>query len=391
MGPLEGIKVLDMSFYAPARVASMFFGDFGADVIGIEMRRADRPSSTKILDDDLHYRWLTYQRNKKSITLNLKTEEGKNIFYRLAEKADVILESFQPGTAKKLGVDYESVKKVNPEIVYCSISGFGQDGPYAHLIANEPSYQGIGGVLALTGPRKGPPVISAALVGDIGGGAYPAMIGVLSALLWKKETGKGQYIDIGIAPAVLAMSRVLPHIYWQRGNELPPRGEILVAGGGPNLTTYQTKDGEYVVVSCLEPWLWERLCRALGKENLIPLFRATGKERDKVFAELSEVFALKTRDEWAEWNMKENVSVTPVLDLPEVLTDPHMLHRKMVVELDYPPIGKIKQIGIPIKLSETPGEVKWMPRYGEHTEEILTELGYKKDDCRGLRERGVIE
>jgi len=390
VGPLEGIKILDLSFYAPARVASMYFGDLGADVIGIEMCRGNLQTSTKLRDDDCHPRWLTYQRNKKSITLNLKTEEGRNIFYRLAESVDVILEGFQPGTAKKLGIDYDSVKKVNPEIIYCSVSGFGQDGPYAHLISNEPGYQGISGTLSVTGLCDGPPVISPSLIGDVGGGAYPAMIGILSALLWKKETGKGQYIDIGVAPAVLGMNLILINYYWQRG-VLPPRGNILLAGGKPNLTTYETKDGEYVVVSCLEPWVWERMCRALGKEDLIPLLRGTDKDQERLFAELQEVFASRTRDEWEEWNMKENVCVTPVLNLPEVLANPHMLHREMVADLEYSPLGMIKQIATPFKLSGTPGEVKWMPRYGEHTEQILAKLGYEEEDIRTLREKGIIE
>ena len=392
MGALDGIKVLDVSFYAPGRWATMILADLGAEVIGIEMRRGDRPATLNILDDDTHGRWVWYQRNKKSITLNLKTEEGKKIFYDLAKHADVIVESFRPGTPKRLGIDFETVKAVNPRIVYCSVTGFGQDGPYAHLFGHEPNYEALSGALGRNRERGGRPILLSTLAGDLCGGAYNAVVAVLSAVIHAMKTGKGQYIDVAITAGILPLLGVQPYLYWRSAPPYPTGGESPSLGGRPDFHVYETKDGQYVAISPIEPWAWEKLCRLLGREDLIPHFQATGQKREEVIAALTESFASKTKHEWVETNEKENIGISPVLmDFEETFSDPQMVHRQMVVEIDYAPLGKVKQIGIPFKMSETPPEIKWIPRYGEHTEAILAELGYPESETERLRDQGVIE
>ncbi len=386
-GALDGLKVVDLSFFAPGRAASLYLADLGADVVCVEMPRGVRPAESR-LDSDTSSRWLFYQRNKRSITLNLKTEGGRRVFHRLAAEADVVLESYKAGTAARLGADYETVRQLNPRVVYCSVSGFGQTGPYREYIGHEPNYQGLSGILAQNHLEGVPPTVLPALVGDIGGGALNAVIGILAALYHRDRTGEGQYIDVAIAAGILPLLGSLPYAQWL-GEDY--RATSFSSGHRASFRAYETKDGQYVGISPSEPWLWERFCRVLGREDLTPLKHKDGEDPTLV-AKLKEVFAGRTRQEWVDLNDRENVAVTAVLnDVHEIENDPQMVHREVIVEIDYPPMGKVKQIKTPFKMSKTPPTVRWIPRYGEHTETVLAELGFGKDDLAKLRAEGACE
>jgi crotonobetainyl-CoA:carnitine CoA-transferase CaiB-like acyl-CoA transferase len=386
-GALNSLKVIDLSFFAPGRAASLYLADLGADVVCVEMPRGVRPAESR-LDSDTSSRWLFYQRNKRSITLNLKTDGGRRVFCRLASDADVVLESYKAGTAARLGADYETVRQFNPKVVYCSVSGFGQTGPYREYIGHEPNYQGLSGILAQNHLEGVPPTVLPALVGDIGGGALNAVIAILAALYHRHRTGQGQYIDVAIASGILPLLGSLPYAQWL-GEDY--RATSFSSGHRASFRAYETKDGKYVGISPSEPWLWERFCRVLGREDLTPLKHKDGEDPSLV-QKLKEVFAGRTRQEWIELNERENVAVTAVLnDVHEIENDPQMVHREVIVEIDYPPMGKVKQIKTPFKMSKTPPSVRWIPRYGEHTVKVLTELGFDEGDIAALRAEGACE
>lgn len=384
---LAGIKVLDLSFYAPGRVTSMVLADFGADVVCVEMPRGVRPDASR-LDSDRSSRWLFYQRNKRSVTLNLKTAGGMEVFRRLATDADVVIESYKAGTATRLGVDYDAVVALNPDVVYCSVSGFGQSGPYREYIGHEPNYQGLSGILAHNHLEGNDPTVLPALVGDLGGGAMNAIIGILMALFHRQRTGEGQYIDIAIASGILPLLGSLPYAQWL-GETV--RATSFSNGHRPGSRTYRTKDDKYVSISPSEPWLWERFCRVIGREDLVG-FKSRHAEMPELVEELKAVFRSRTRQEWSDLNERENIAVTAVLaDIFEVEADPQMAHRNVITEVDYAPLGRVKQIATPVPLSKTPPRVRWIPEYGEHTTEVLRQLGFHDDEVAHFRDEGVCE
>lgn len=329
-------------------------------------------------------------RNKRSIVLNLKSAEAKEIFLKLAQRADVVLEGFRPGVVKRLGVDYDTVKERNPKIVYCSLTGYGQDGPYCDMPGHDLNYISIPGILSLIGRKDDPPSIPSNLVADYAGGGMHAALGILAALMARERTGKGQFVDIAMADGVLSMMSREFSAYLSSGI-LPKRGETLLTGAAPDYNVYETKDGKYISVACLEPRFWENLCKILRREDLI-VHQRNEEKKDEIFSAFSDIFRTKTRDEWLEIMEQTDVCVAPVNTLDEVLADPQVLHRKMVVDIDSPGLGKVKQVGISVKLSETPGEIRSLsPLLGQHTEEVLTDLGYSKDRIAKMRDKKVIE
>lgn len=387
MGALSGITVLDLSFFAPGRWATLVFGDLGADVICVEMPRGVRQHSPAT-DDDTNGRWLMYQRNKRSITLNLKTASGQRIFAELAKKADVILESYKPGTARNLGVDYDTVRELNPGVVYCSVSGFGQTGPSRDLIGHEPNYQGLSGVLYQNRSESGEPQMLPALVGDLAGGASSAVIAILAALLHKRSTGEGQYIDVSIVAGIVQYMGVFPYASWA-GDEY--RMTSYSSGLRVDFRPYRCKDGKYVAISPTEPWHWQRFCRAIGREDLLDRNETTERRRETAGA-LADVFMTRTRAEWIELNDRENLVITPVLEsMEEVERDPQMVHRGLFQDLPYEPLGTVKQVAMAFQMSGTPPSMRFMPRYGEHTAEVLAEVGFTPTDIETFREDKTCE
>jgi crotonobetainyl-CoA:carnitine CoA-transferase CaiB-like acyl-CoA transferase len=336
-------------------------------------------------DQEKHAAYDYLSRNKRSIALNLKSDEAKEVFRRLAAGADVIMEAFRPGVAGRLGVDYDTISQLNPGIVYCSLTGFGQEGPYRDLPGHDPNYTSIAGAVALTGDRNGDPVIIRAAVGDIGS-ALHCVIGILLALMARHATGKGQYIDVSMTDSVLPFLTVSLLRYFRDGF-IPKRGWPSLS-----INIWETKDGKYVSTGLLEPHFWERFCRAIGREDLVPHHRAKGEKLEEVHAVIREAFLTRTRDEWFEIMKDADTCVSPVLELDEVVEDPQLLDRGMFPQYDHPTEGKVTQLGTPMKLSETPAEFRsFAPTPGQHTDEILRSLGYTPQQIEELRQSSAVK
>lgn len=403
MQPLEDFKILDLTRAGPGPYCTMILGDLGAEVIKIEAPPAagERESGSfrSPLGED-GQRQAAYQplhRNKKSIALNLKTDAARHIFLQLAARADVVVEGFRPGVVKRLGIDYPTISRLNPRIIYCSITGYGQDGPYSGLSGHDINYTAMGGALGLIG-EVDRPSIPLNLLADFGGGGMNAVVGILSALIARNKTGGGQFIDISLTDSVISLLTSLTPNYFHY--HVPPqRRSIWPNGGYPYYNVYRTRDGDFITIGCLEPWLWENFCRAIGKEEFIPIrlkpehfvHPPQGEQWREVTAYLEQLFLTRTRDEWFEFLKQHDVPVGKVYSLDEVFADPQVLHRQMVIEVEHPKLGKVQQVGIAIKLGETPGRVRTpAPLLGEHTEEILMSLGYDKPAIDNLRQKGII-
>ena len=392
---LEGIKILDLSRGYPGAFGTWILGDLGADVLNIEIppRAAKQPQAVPSPTGEEERRSAIYRvinRNKKSIWLNLRAEEGRNIFYQLAEKTDVIVEGFRPGVVKRLGVDYETISKINPRVIYCSMSGYGQDGPYSAFPGHDINYISVGGAINMIGEAGSRPVAPLNLVADLAGAALYATIGILIALIARDKTGKGQFIDISYTDGVISLIASIAARYFQSG-VIPKRGQTSQGIAYAGYDVYDTKDGKFITIGCSEFTLWENLCRAIGKEDFIPFHRPEGKKAQEISNYLKQLFLTKTRDEWFDLLSPKDVPIAKVYSLDEVFTDPQVLHRKMLLELEHPTLGKVKQVGIAHKLSDTPGEIRSLPPLpGEHTKEILSSLGYNEQRINELRQGGVI-
>jgi crotonobetainyl-CoA:carnitine CoA-transferase CaiB-like acyl-CoA transferase len=395
---LNGTKVLDLTGMGPASIAAMMLGDMGADVIKISMppKAGDRGVGGGIDFDELPERPafdLECLRNKRNLALNLKTEAGRDLFYKLAETADIIIESFRPGVMDRLGVGYDTVAKKNPGIIFCSVSGYGQNGPYRNLPGHDANYAGMGGALGLVGNSKDePPVMAQNTYADMTGAILQAVIGILSAICARGNTGKGQWVDISMTDSVVFTLSTIPEVseYLLRGT-VASRGETIFGGTQPWYSVYRTADDKYLSLCPLEPHFWGNLCKALDREDLIVCLYDMGPRMEELYEELRGIFRTKTRDEWFELLSKADVPMGKVQDIDEVFSDPHVRHRQMVIEVDHPQYGKVKQIGFPVKLSDTPWKVRIpVALMGEHTGEVLSELGYSEDEINKLREEGVI-
>ena len=399
---LEGVKILDLSRLIPGAFCTMLLGDLGAEVLKVEAPGiTEFMGSSRSLQGEENRGKAAYyapDRNKKSIVINLKSEAGREIFYRLSQHVDVIVEGFRPGVAKRLMIDYDTINKLNPKIIYCSLSGYGQDGPYHTFPGHDINYIAMAGILGLIGSSKGHPVIPLNLVADFAGAALYGALGISVALVARNKTGKGQYVDMAYVDGAVSLMTWFNCGYFSNGSMLK-RGESWLHGAYPYYGVYETKDGKYITIGCLEPHFWENLCRFLRKEEYIPyhfalehtFHKPEGEKWDEIRSALEQIFLTKTRDEWFELLIHNDVPAGKVYTQDEVFSDPQVLHRQMVIEVEHPTLGKIKQVGIAPKLSSTPGKVRSLsPLPGEHTDETLQELGYNRRDIENLRQEGVI-
>ncbi|MBE0480765.1 MAG: CoA transferase [Dehalococcoidia bacterium] len=379
---LEGIRILDLSRTIPGPFCTMILADIGAEVIKVES--PDDPLGM-LPGQEKRAAFDFLSRNKKSIGLNLKSPEAREVFYRLVDGADVVMEAFRPGAAARLGVDYETLSHRNPALVYCSLTGFGQAGPYRDLPGHDPNYISIGGAVALTGDRNGEPVLIRAALGDIGSSLH-AVIGILTALMARTRTGKGQYIDVSMTDSVLSFLTLSLLRYFMDGF-VPKRGFPSLS-----INIWRTKDGKYVSTGLIEPHFWERFCRALGREELIPYHHAKGEKLGEVHAEIQDAFLSKTRDEWFEIMRQADTCVSPVLELDEVVNNPHFAARGMFPAYEHPSLGSVTQLGFPIKLSESPAEFRnFAPAIGQDTDGIMQRLGYNPEEIASLRQSGAVK
>jgi len=398
---LEGIKVLDFCRNAPGMFATMILADFGADVLMIERPMDEtRAAYERIVagiespeDERRRASFSALQRNKRSIALNLKEPEALEVFRRLAADADVVVEGFRPGVVDRLGVGYRQVQEINPRAVYCSVSGYGQTGPYSQMAGHDINYISFAGALGLIGDSPdGKPAIPLNLIADYAGGGLCGAVGILAALMAREKTGKGQYVDIAMTEGVLYMLCGIIADSLAQGYKAT-RGGNRLNGGSPYYNVYRTADGKFLSIAAIEPWFWENLCRAIGREDLIPHQQAEEAKRAEIACALESAFLGKTRDEWFELLRDANISVGKVYDLDEALRDPQALARGMVVELEDSgvPEGKATQPGIPFRLSDTPGAVRHAGGVaGQDTGEVLAALGYSPEQAAALRSRGVV-
>ena len=327
-------------------------------------------------------------RNKRSMTLNLKTARGREIFHRLAADADVVLEGARPGVVARLGVDYDTLSKINPRLVYCSLSGYGQDGPYRDRVGHDVNYLGYAGVLNYCGSENGPPVLPGVQIADQGGGALMAAVGILTAVIAREHTGRGQFVDVAMLDGSYAWN--VYHILLQDLSGPPRRGAEQVSGRWPCYSVYETRDGRWLTIGAYEAHFWATLCRRFGREDLIAEQWAEGEKRAEMFRFFRGAFREKTLAEWMAEIGQLEICVGPVNTVEETFTDPQLRHRGMVIEVDTP-AGRLRAPGPPIKLSDTPASIRTpAPKFGAHTDAVLATLGFDAAAIAALRADGVI-
>ena len=383
--PLAGIKVLDLTRLLPGPLATRHLADLGAEVIKIEdPGGGDYARSMGAMHGERSFFFELCNRNKKSLCLDLKADEGRALLLRLAARADVVVEGFRPGVMTRLGLDHAALAKVNPRIVLCSISGYGQTGPYAQKAGHDINYIGYAGVLEQTGVVGGPPALSNLQTGDLLGGTMTAVFGVLAAIIDARANGRGRHVDVSMTDAVLAhaifpMQEVLAH------GSVRPRGEDLLTGGVPCYGVYRAADGKHLAVGALEEKFWHRLCEALLRPDLKPAHLATGEQGASARAALERIFATRTRDEWVRFFEPFDCCVSPVLSMEESLEDPQVVARGMVTGS-----GEDRCFAPPLRMSDfDPGPAREAPAAGQHREEILGGLGIDRDEIEKLHARGI--
>jgi alpha-methylacyl-CoA racemase len=421
-GPLTGIRVLDLTRLLPGPMCTLYLADLGADVVKVEDTGAgdyartlpatpeapqawgdhvsrDGPPRARTAPaggsaaaqpqawgDHMSAWYRAINRNKRSLAVDLKTGDGHAAFMALARGADVVVEGFRPGVVRTLGVDHDAVRAINPRIVYCALSGYGQTGPRALAAGHDVNYLGYAGVLHHTGQRGGAPALPSLQIADLLGGAATAAIAILGALLGAQRSGEGRYVDVAMADAVLA-HEVLALGALEDAGDVPARGEDLLTGGVPCYGVYATQDGGWLAVGALEPKFWRALCATLDRNDLVPLQFATGADGARVRETLAALFSSRTRDAWSRCFAGVDCCVTPVLTFAEALADPQFAARGMVIER---PDGSRQYAPgwafAPGAFSVT----RDAPRQGEHTRAVLREAGYADDLIDRMVETGVV-
>ncbi len=395
-GPLKGLRILDLTRLLPGPVATMHLADLGAEVIKIEDTGAgdyaramgpDERAASPAGGDSLFFRIVN--RNKKSLRLDLKQAAGVEAFLRLARDADVIFESFRPGVVDKLGIGYETVRAINPRVVYCAITGYGQTGPWAELAGHDLNYLAISGLLDQIGTHDGAssaaPAIPNLQIGDLLGGALTPLLGVLAAVIGAKATGHGSYVDVAMTDAVLAHT-LFPLVTTLAHGRPAPRGADLLTGGVPCYGVYRCADDRYLAVGALEPKFWVRLCTALDRPDLAPFGLATGKEGRRVKNELAALIATQPLAHWETVFAGADCCVTPVLRLDETMEHPQIVAREMIAE-----VGGTTQFAPPFKLSAWPWTAATAaPKSGADSDAVLADAGFSEIEIAALHDAGVI-
>ncbi|HEX2910178.1 MAG TPA: CaiB/BaiF CoA-transferase family protein [Chloroflexia bacterium] len=390
--PLSGIKVVDLSRLLPGPHATLMLADLGADVLKVEDPHLGdylRWAAPHMKGDNPAFAQLN--RNKRSLTLNLKMPEGREIFKKIVAEADILLESFRPGVMSRLGLGYEDLQAVNPKLIYCAISGYGQDGPYRNRPGHDLNYIGFAGALAQGGPANGAPLIPGVQIADLAGGSLMSLVGMLAALQGRYSTGKGRFIDISMTAGVTGLLPYQAGTYLASG-EATHRGQWRLNGGLPEYAVYETKDGKYLTVGALEPKFFNRLCTLLGMPENDEI-NANSERGAQIRAALAARFKEKTRDEWLALLADEEACVGPAYELDEVFEDPHVAARGLVVEMKQRDGQKVRQLGLPFKMDglEPQDVVRHpSPGYGEHTGAIMAALGYSPEEVQQFKSKGVI-
>ncbi|UCE52937.1 MAG: CoA transferase [Desulfobacterales bacterium] len=392
--PLEGLKVLDFTRVLAGPFATMILGDLGAEVIKAEPPNGDESRSwPPILKKGESGYFLSLNRNKKSITLNLKDPRAKEIVCKLADKVDDLIENFTPGVVKRLGIDYDTLGQGHPGLIYCSISGFGQSGPYRDKRAYDPIIQGMTGIMSITGEKGRSPVKIGIPITDLVAALY-AVISIQSAYIYKTSSGNGQYIDVALYDSMVSLLTIMAMQYFATQKD-PGRWGLDHIHRVP-AKAFKTKDGQFVQVAATNEVMYPSFCKLLGLEELIddPRFDTNAKRvanRDEIMPLLEERMHQKTRDEWLQLFEEANLPCGPILNLSEVFMDENVLEREMMFTLDHPIEGIIKQLGFPFKFAQTPAQANLRPPLlGEHNEEVLSWLGYSSQEIESFKAEKVI-
>lgn len=390
--PLSGIRILDLSRLLPGAYASQMMADFGADVIKVEepgtgdYGRFMPPHGP----GGMSLYFVAINRNKRSITINLKTEQGREIFQRMVRQADVVLESFRPGVMERLGLGYEQLKELHPGIIYCAISGYGQDGPYRLRAGHDLNYAGYAGLLHYNRSSYGEPAMPPTQLGDLAGGSYMAIIGILTAIVGRTQTGVGRKIDVSMTEGVMSLLPLVTTTYLNTG-KAPRPGHSSLDGGLPCYNIYETKDGKHVTLAALEPKFWHTFCTHVGHLELLPFHMPVGPgEREQAMDMLRAIFKTRTRDEWVAELGETDACIGPVYSIDEALNDPHTQTRGISVSSG---AGTETFQTLPSfpRISENEYEQRYAPpTIGEHTAELLHEAGYSDEEIAQFTAGGAI-
>lgn len=384
--PLDGLRVLDLTRLLPGPLATQHLADYGAEVIKVEDTGAgDYARTMGAMNGDTSYFYQIVNRGKKSLRLDLKQAEGRELFLKLVATADVVVEGFRPGVMDKLGLGYETLAATNPKIVFCSISGYGQSGPYARRAGHDINYIGYAGVLDQIGVAGGAPAIPNLQIGDLLGGTLSALFGVLVAVIDARASGRGRHVDVAMTDAAMAHA-IFPLAEVLANGGVRPRGEDLLSGGVPCYGVYETADGRHMAVGALEEKFWLLVCDTLARPDLKAAHLATGEAGQRACADVAEIFRSRTQQEWIAVFDPVDCCVTPVLRLEESLENAHLVARGMVTE-----VAGVRQFAPPVRLSDfTPAPFMPAPAAGADSDSVLSALGLSNTDIERLRAAGVI-
>ncbi len=391
-GPLQGIRILDLTRLLPGPLGTMLMADMGAEVIKIE-----NPTQPDYIRNFPPYingesaNYLAYNRSKKSILLNYQTPEGQQLFMDLVKTPDVVVEQFRPGMMDKMGIGYETAKVHNPKIIYVSITGYGQTGPYSHFAGHDLNYIAYAGILNVTGEPNEAPKMPGVQLADIAGGSYMGAIATLAALHARTQTGVGQQVDVSMTDAVMPLLSVV-YAQFAANNQPQVRGRMPLSGGAPNYNIYQCQDNKYVTLGTLEPKFWGKFCDTIGKPEW-KMYMAPQNEEELADykTRIGNFFFEKTQKEWEEFGKQHDLLISPINELIDLENDPQLIERQMIVETEHPTAGKLKNIGVPLKFSETAAKPAWAaPLLGEDTNEVFLELGISIEKMEELKEKKII-
>jgi len=379
---LEGIRILDLSRLLPGPYCTLLLADMGAEVIKVEEPgRGDYLRSLAPFENEVSAAFELLNRGKKSIALNLETRQGQMILHKLAATADVLLESFRPGTTKKLGCDFESIREVNHRIVYCSLTGFGQTGPYKDLPGHDINFLALSGFLSLNGKTE--PVVPALQVGDLAGGMLAALT-ITTALIARQNRSEAQFIDASMLDALLSWLTIPLALHRSENAS-------MLAGDRPYYRVYRTRDSGYLTVAAIEPQFWEELCRLISRPDLLPDQHSPEPRRTEVIEAIQSVLAQKTSREWFTIMRQHKLPCAPMLTLDGVLNDPHARERHMLIEKDRLTRG-LTYVGSPCKITGLDAvDLFPSPKLGQHTTELLKKVGYAEREIADILQKGIVQ
>lgn len=385
-GPLKYLRVLDFTRLLPGPICTMLMADMGAEVIKIEdPDDVDYARNFPPFIGDESANYIAGNRSKRNIAINYSNEKGKQIIYKLIKKVDILVEQFRPGYMARMGLGYEDLKKINPRLIYVSITGYGQSGPYAQKAGHDINFVGYNGILGVTGNRDGKPALSGAQIADIAGGSYMAVIACLSALYARDRQGVGQHVDVSMTDASLPLMALPLNHYWAN-KEKPEIGKLFLSGGLSNYNVYECNDGKFIALGCMEPKFWSKFCEIVGKSDWSErIVDHRESNQESLYHDLSILIKTKTRDEWNSLCYDADICVSPILEIDEIEKNEHIVKRDMIVTTD----GE-KNIGVPLKFSETNAKPSWKsPELGADTSSILKELGLE-NEIESLISTGII-